>query len=177
MVTLDMILNEDGKEVYTLIYQWIMTDPPNSKKLIDTLKESERYEEDSYFRISVDSANMVAHGLNGEHDAVIAMAPEIIERTEALEMLKLLATNWNNLGTTYAIMQNLERSLECYCHLVNIETKHGYHSLRSVAYYNLSAIFYQVGGHEKSVEYIELAVESLQGEDMDDPVIRPRYLM
>lgn len=176
MVSIDEIMKYEGGEVYPLICQLLLSDAANAMNIVEELKASPRYKEESAFRVSVDSGSMVAHGLRGDHEAVIAMAPEIINQADALGMHKLVASNWNNLGTTYVVLQNLERSLECYCHVVNNMSKHGNYGLNAMAYYNLSCIFYDVGARDKAVMYIEKAVDSLNYMNLED-VASPRYML
>lgn len=177
MSNIQEIIHYEGSEIYPQICQLLLSDSANAMNIVEELKSLDRYRDDSVFRVSVDSANMVAFGLHGRHDSVIATAPEIINRADALGLHKLVASNWNNLGTTYAALQNLERSLECYCHVVNSNSKHGNYSLKAIAFYNLSSIFYDVGAHEKSIRYIEQAVDALNVLNLDNAIMTPRYLL
>lgn len=177
MSSIDEIMKYDGREVYPLICEKVLTDAANAMDFINELKASNRYQEDRFFRVSVDSGALVASGMQGDHDAVIAMAPDIINRADVLGLKKLVAANWNNLGTTYAALQNLERSLECYCHLINSESKYGNYGLTAMANYNLSVIFYDVGANEKAMNYIESAVNALKQLDKNSPAMKLRNLL
>lgn len=176
-MTRDEIMATDSKELYPLIYRMIALNPREGLEIIEDFKSTDRYTEDCYFRISVDSANLVVNGMLGRHETVISLAPDIIERSSALELWKLVATNWNNLGTTYSALQILDRALECYCHVVNTESKYGNFGISAMAYYNLSSIFYDVGAHEKSIRYIEKAIDSLNITPKNHPIAAPRNLL
>lgn len=176
-MTIEEVMKSDSRQLYPLLYYLIMSNPQNGLNIIEKFKASERYESDSYFKIAVDSANLIANGVVGKQDEIISLAPEVIERAEALKLWKLVATNWNNLGTTYATKLILEKALECYCHVINTEAQHGAQDLTSMAYYNLSSIFYDVGAHDKSLSYIEKAVDSLKPEEVNREIMAPRYLL
>lgn len=176
-MTVEELLNEDVKELYPSLYYLIMSDPENGIHIIDEFKSARRYQSDELFKLTVDSASLIAYGVIGRHDTIVSLAPEIIDRAIKLKHWKLVATNWNNLGTTYATLLILEKALECYCHVINTEKQHGAHELTSMAYYNLSSIFYDVGAHHKSLNYIEKAVESLNPEELKRAIMAPRYLL
>lgn len=176
-MTREEMLKGDSKELYPSLYYIIMSDPKNGLEVIEEFKANVKYEEDPYFKLSVDSASIVANGLIGRHDYIVSTAPEIIERALSLKHWKLASTNWNNLGTTYATLLILEKALECYCHVINIEKQHGSKQLSSMAYYNLSSIFYDVGAHEISLSYIEKAVDSVNEDDLNSSIMAPRYLL
>lgn len=176
-MTREEMLKGDSKELYPSLYYLIMSDPQNGIHIIEDFKAYARYEEDPYFKLSVDSASLVANGLIGRHDYIISAAPDVIERAISLNHWKLASTNWNNLGTTYATLLILEKALECYCHVINIEKQHGSKQLTSMAYYNLSSILYDVGSHERSLSYVEKAVNSVGDDALTDEVMAPRYLL
>lgn len=176
-MTISEVLELEATEVYPNLCHLLLTNPDRALHTMEEFRAFGRYESDYVYRAAVDSANLVANGLLGRHDEVISLAPEIIERTEALELWKLVAINWNNLGTTFAALQSLESALECYCRVINTEKRHGANELTSIAYYNLSLIFMGVDAYRKAVGYIEKAIDSIRMMDLELPQISARYLL
>lgn len=176
-MTKEEMLKGDSKELYPSLYYLIMSHPQNGTQIIEEFMDYPRYQQDPYFKLAVDSASLVANGLIGRHDYIIAMAPDVIEKAISLKHWKLVSTNWNNLGTTYATLLILEKALECYCHVINVEKQHGSKELISMAYYNLSSLLYDVGAHEKALAYIEKAVDSFDEKNESSGRMFPRYLL
>ncbi|MDO4798945.1 MAG: GGDEF domain-containing protein [Bacillota bacterium] len=161
-MTIEELKSGDANELYQQLRLLILSAPMNGKQVIQEFRDCDRYQDDFLYRLAVDSASLIAHGVMGEHPYVASMAPELIERAAAIGHVELEATNWINLGTTYGILDSLERALECYCHVINIEEKRNQVTiLSSVAYYNLSLLYFTVEGYEKSLDYIERAIQVL----------------
>lgn len=167
----------DANGLYQQLRLLILSDPMNGKHVIQEFRDCDRYQNDFLYRLAVDSASLIAHGVVGEHAYVASQAPELIERAAVIGHFELEATNWINLGTTYGVLDSLERSLECYCHVINIEEKQDRITLlSSVAYYNLSLLYFTVEGYEKSLDYIERAIQVLDDVGKDSLMYASRAL-
>lgn len=148
-------------DIYDDIRRQILSDPENGISIVDQFKDTERYQDDFVYRLSVDSAYIIALGVRGRHREIISTAPDVIERASALKETRLEAVNWNNLGAAFGAMQKLERALECFCHVINTEIEGVSVEFSSVAYYNIALLFYDVDGFDKAISYIDKAIHAL----------------
>lgn len=163
-------------DVYNDVRSLILADPENGTHIVEQFKNTERYQEDFVYRLSVDSAYMIALGVRGRHSEIIAAAPEVIERASALKETRLEAVSWNNLGAAFGSVQKLERAMECFCHVINTEVEGDTLEFSAVAYYNIALLYYNVEGFEKSLSYIEKALEALTSLRDGTGIYEARYV-
>lgn len=147
----------------------ILADPTEGKKLVDALAATQKYQRDFEFRTAVDTGRGLTFTLFGEHKNVLELCSDLIERASALQMWDLVATNQNFLGNAYYTMGILERALEYYNAVIETEKSHSLLSMTSIAYNNIALIYSSLDSPEKTYEFLNLAIESLERGGSEQP--------
>lgn len=155
------LLEEKTERIYPKLAEYILADPKEGGALIEELLESDRYRDDFEFRAAADTARALLILISGDFKTATSFIPELIERVASLGLWQLEIVNWNHLGNVFMSLQNSEKALECYFHVVNIEERHGQNLITAIAYYNISILFCQVDAFEKTLHYLERAIEKL----------------
>lgn len=155
-------LSLNSEELYQHLSADILANASGGKQLADELTATERYREDYMFRAHVETAKAMALTIQGENTEVLFLSLDLEERCKALEMWDLVAINQNMIANVYFVFGIWEQALKYYQAVIRTEAEHDLLLVTSVAYNNIALIYHVLGANEKTYEYINLAIDSLE---------------
>lgn len=133
----------------------IYTCPERGEVFLRNLKSEERYGIDPAFKLTVEVFEYVL-GVHytypfrpGKTEQELNVCLDMMSRAKKLELWFLVSHLWLFLGVAYTCLNMLEKAVECYSRLIEIDKRYNLYSLTHVAYYNLAMVYNTVDYYEK----------------------------
>lgn len=176
-MSMNKYLSINSKELYDLLVADVLKNISEGKLILDDLMKEFKYQADYEFRAVVDTVNAIVLGMSGNDTKVIIVCTELIDRTTALNMWRLLSTNWNVLGLSYRNMGIFERAIECFYNVIKVERKHQFSLITSIAYNNIAQIHYLLNDYYRAQKYFDLAIKSLKESGKNEPRYNAKMIL
>lgn len=153
-------------EIYVYFLEYIFPEIEKSGSFVSTLKNSPRYGTDACFKVMVDVMVLAQDYSYQRNESYVTRCKDLLSVARALEQWLLVAQLWLALGNCYLSMNMLERAIECYCSVVEIEKKHHFSTLTQVAYSNLGLAYVSIEYYEKAVINFNKSNEELNAKGL-----------
>lgn len=154
----------------------IMKNPAEAKTLIEQIKQTERYQGDFEFRAFMQTGEALLLLLGGQAKETVELCDDLIERSTALRLWRLVSANQNLIGSAYLMLGIPEYALESYKQAVQTEKEQGLSFVTSLAYNNIALIYTHWKSYEEVCKYLRLALETLECGETDEKVCRSKQL-
>lgn len=166
------ILALSNDHLYDDFIEKVLTNPTEFHELMKELISSERYTNDFEFRIYIQTANNFLSASIPDHEKVLSVSDELIERASILEKYELVNLNYHILGIIYKQIGYPERALECFHNVLKNEKMFKMKKrLSSIVYYFIAHTYMTHEGHEDASRFFRLAMDTLE----ETREIEPRY--
>lgn len=152
----------DPQEIHHYYMEYIFPETEKGECFIAALKQSPRYEMDACYKVVVDVLDLIQNYSTLMDESFITKCGDLLSVAWALELWFLVSHLWLVLGNAYTRMNMLERTIECYSRVIEIEKKYGLITLTPVAHSNLGLAYISMDYFEKAIVSLKKANEELE---------------
>lgn len=150
----------EPQALYLYFLDEVFPDKERGQAFISVLKRPARYERDTVYRVTVDTIEFIID--DGRSEVHLSRILDLMSTASALELWFLVANLWLIMGNIYTNLVMVERAVECYSRVVEVEQNHQLSSMTLVAYSNLGIVYKELERHEKALDYLKKSIAELE---------------